>query len=192
MQRGAFFHREHRELIVNHPFLSGPQQRLASDRRRAEICYVMHRGDPADGLLLHIKTIYPDGAYRLPTGGIHQGDSVFDTLGREIFEETGLETGVGGDQVQIERLLGVVSYRFRHRDLGDIDFATYPFLVRMPQDAILDPQDPDEMIAGWRWQPPSELTSVADYLENVADVDPIWGDWGRYRAIVHRFVAATI
>ncbi len=48
------------------------------------------------------------------------------------------------------------------------------------------------MIAGWRWQPARELTLVADYLENVADIDPIWSDWGRYRAIVHRFVAGVL
>jgi 8-oxo-dGTP pyrophosphatase MutT (NUDIX family) len=184
--------REHHDLIVDHPFLSGPQQQLTNDPRRAEICYVMHRGDPADGLLLHIKTIYPDGAFRLPTGGIHRGDSVLDTLEREIFEETGLETGLGDTQVQVERLLGVVSYCFQHQDLGDIDFATYPFLVRMPEGAILEPQDPDEMIADWRWQPLSELNSVADYLENVATVDRGWRDWGRYRSIIHRFVAGAI
>ena len=184
--------REHHELIVDHPFLSGPQQQLTNEPRRAEICYVMHQGNPADGLLLHIKTIYPEGAFRLPTGGIHRGESVFDTLEREIFEETGLETGLGVTQVQIERMLGVVSYCFQHRDLGDIDFATYPFLVRMPEGAILEPQDPDEMIAGWRWQSMHELTLVADYLENVADVDPKWRDWGRYRSIIHRFVAHSI
>jgi hypothetical protein len=77
-------------------------------------------------------------------------------------------------------------------DLGDIDFATYPFLVRMPEGAILEPQDADEMIAGWRWQPLCELNSVADYLENVADIDPRWRDWGRYRSIIHRFVAGSI
>ncbi len=184
--------REHHELIVDHPFLSGPQQQLTNDPRRAEICYVMHQGDPADGLLLHIKTIYPEGAFRLPTGGIHRGDSVFDTLEREIFEETGLETGLEDTQVQVERLLGVVSYCFQHKDLGDISFATYPFLVRMPRGAVLEPQDPDEMIADWRWQSRSELNSVADYLENIAAVDPKWRDWGRYRSIIHRFVADSI
>ncbi len=184
--------REHHELSVDHPFLSGPQQRLTSDGRRAEICYVMHRGNPADGVLLHIKTIYPDGAFRLPTGGIHQGDSVLDTLGREIFEETGLKIGEAVNRVHVERLLGVISYRFRHRDLGEIDFATYPFLVQMPDGAELDPQDPEEMIAGWRWQAVRELDSVADYLENVVDIDPVWRDWGIYRALIHRFVAGAI
>ena len=94
-------------LTVDDPFLTGNHQLLTSARRRAEICYVMHQGDPAQGVLLHIKTFYPDGAYRLPTGGILQGEGVVDTLRREIYEETGLTLGDGPNDVHLDRLLGV-------------------------------------------------------------------------------------
>ena len=96
-------------LTVDDPFLTGNHQLLTSAGRRAEICYVMHQGDPARGLLLHIKTYYPEGAYRLPTGGIMQGEGVVDTLGREIYEETGLILGNGRNEVRLERLLGVLA-----------------------------------------------------------------------------------
>ena len=182
----------HHELAVDHPFLSGDQQRIVSDRRRAEICYIMHRGEPADGVLLHIKTIYPNGAYRLPTGGIHQGESVAGTLTREIYEETGLAVGDGVHQVQVERFLGVVSYRLRHHEMGDYNFATYPFLVRMPVDGVLDPQDPEEQIGGWMWRTPTQLQDVARFLETVGQVDPNWADWGHYRALLHHFVAKQL
>ena len=66
----------HVRMDVADPFLTGNHQLLTSDRRRAEICYVMHRGDPQQGVLLHIKRFYPENAYRLPTGGIHQGLAV--------------------------------------------------------------------------------------------------------------------
>jgi hypothetical protein len=75
------FPRTHHELIVDHPFLSGPQQRLTNDPKAGGDLLCDASGDPADGLLLHIKTIYPDGAFRLPTGGIHQGDSVTGHIG---------------------------------------------------------------------------------------------------------------
>lgn len=181
--------RVHHDLVVDHPFLSGPQQRIVSDGRRAEICYVMHRGDPGEGVLLHIKTIYPDGAFRLPTGGIHQGEGVFETLIREVYEETGLRVGEGADQVQVDQFLGVISYRLRHQEMGAFDFATYPFLVHMPADAELDPQDPAEQIGGWLWRPTNELADVAAYLDAVGNVDPRWADWGRYRALLHRSLA---
>ena len=94
---------EHATLTVADPFLTGEHQMLTSDGRRAEICYVMHRGDPADGVLLHIKRFYPEGAFRLPTGGIHLGEAVIETLSREIYEETGLTVGDGPAHVVVER-----------------------------------------------------------------------------------------
>jgi 8-oxo-dGTP pyrophosphatase MutT (NUDIX family) len=180
-------------LEVSDPFLTGEHQMLVKDGRRAEICYIMHRGRPADGLLLHIKTVYPQGAYRLPTGGIHQGERVMETLAREIAEETGLQVGAGPDHVQVQRMLGVVSYELARRQLGrSFPFATYHFLVQMPPDATLNPLDPAEMIGGWRWCPPHELPAVAEYLAQVGAWSPQWADWGRYRTISHRFVADVL
>ena len=109
---------QHHRLQVDHPFLTGDHQTLVSDRRRAEICYIMHRGRAQDGLLLHIKTFYPVGAFRLPTGGIHQGQGVVETLAREINEETGLTVGERADQVQVQRYLGLLSYEFHHAGLA--------------------------------------------------------------------------
>ncbi|MFN8491212.1 MAG: NUDIX hydrolase [Caldilineaceae bacterium] len=180
----------HHQLTVAAPFLTGEHQLLTTGGRRAEICYIMHRGDPAQGLLLHIKTFYPTGAFRLPTGGIHEGEAVMETLAREIEEETGLLVGPAADQVQVQRCLGLLSYAMDHRSLQRTEhFATYHFLVQMPKDATLNPKDPTESIGGWQWRTPAELPAVADYLEQVGTKAPDWGDWGRYRALSHRFVA---
>jgi len=178
-------------LAVAHPFLTGEHQFLTSNGRRAEICYVMHRCDPADGVLLHIKRYYPADAFRLPTGGIHVGEAVMDTLSREIYEETGLTVGDGPAQAVVERCLGVLEYDLQHATLGPVRFATYHFLVRMPADGELNPQDEDEAIAGWQWRPARELAAVAATLEAVPQRSAVWADWGRYRALSHRFVAAA-
>jgi 8-oxo-dGTP pyrophosphatase MutT (NUDIX family) len=180
-------------LAVNDPFLTGEHQQLVSDGRRAEICYIMHRGNVAEGVLLHIKTFYPAGAYRLPTSGIHLGEAVMETLAREIEEETGLVVGPKADQVQVQRCLGVVSYEMVHRGLGrTFPFATYHFLVQMPRDGVITPLDPEEHIGGWEWRRPEELGSVADYLAHVGQSNPAWGDWGRFRSLSHRFVAGRL
>jgi 8-oxo-dGTP pyrophosphatase MutT (NUDIX family) len=185
--------RRHHRLAVDHPFLTGENQMLVSNGRRAEICYVMHRGDPAAGLLLHIKTFYPPGAYRLPTGGIHQGETVLGTLAREIYEETGLATGPAPEQVQVQRCLGIVDYALEHRSAGCVfAFATYLFLVQMPAGANLAPTDPSERIGGWQWCPAAALPEVAVRLAGVGTTHPAWNDWGRYRALSHRFVAEML
>ena len=49
--------------------------------RYGEVCMVIRR---KNGLLLTmVKTIYPKGAYRLPTGGINYGEPIRDALLRE-------------------------------------------------------------------------------------------------------------
>ena len=50
--------------------------------RVGEVCMVVRR--PNGKLLLSIKTFYPRGAYRLPTGGVDHGEPILDALLREI------------------------------------------------------------------------------------------------------------
>lgn len=184
---------EHHHLHVAHPFLSGANQLLTSDRRRAEICYVMHRGERPTELLLHIKTFYPTGAYRLPTGGIHWGEQVEETLAREIWEETGLHVGTAPDQVRVERFLGTLTYEMAHREEGKTHtFATYCFLTHMPPHAVPHPTDPTESILDWRWCMPEDLLLVTQTLEGVGKNHAEWMHWGRFRALSHRFVYSAL
>jgi len=194
---------EQHTISVNHPFLTGKHQLITSDTRRAEICYVMHRGDPADGVLLHVKTYYPAGAYRLPTGGIHEGEAVEETLAREIYEETGMKvassvdedsgTSPRADRVIVQRYLGVIAYELDHQQQRQKHtFATYHFLVQMPENGTIVTLDPTEHIGGWAWYPTAQLGVVADRLDDVGDRDSQWADWGRFRALSHRFVMAQL
>lgn len=185
--------RRHVRLEVDDPFLTGNHQMLVSDGRRAEICYIAYRQRPETGLLLQIKTFYPRGAYRLPTGGVQVGEDVQNALTREVYEETGLHVGTGPDQAQVRGLAGVLSYELAHAGLHrSCPFATYHFLVEFPPDAALQPQDASERIEGWLWRPPDELPAVADTLAQVGDRSPAWADWGRFRALSHRFVAEAL
>ncbi len=193
-------------LEVDSPFLDGEHQMLTSAGRRAEICYVLHRGDPNDGVLLHRKTFYPPDAYRLPTGGIHRGEKVLETLAREIAEETSffLDLSNYGDirqnqrphdgvTVSLQAFLGTLAYEMPHRSQGTIhSFATYHFLIAAPADAIPVVNDPGEHLAGWDWQPTRALAQISDRLEQVGNTYPVWGDWGKFRALSHRFVASAV
>ena len=144
---------------------------------------------PSGKLLLSIKTLYPRGAYRLPTGGIDHGEPILDALLRETAEETGLG-------VEVRRFLAQIAYRPVSAPDGEPIFHTFAFLLD-ETGGTLGARDEHEQIEEYIEIAPSELRSVADRLERIASApaDVIggdWADWGRFRAVVHRAVADAL
>lgn len=182
---------EHRDLSVADPFLTAGDQTLLRDGRIGEICYILYRGAPESGVLLHVKRHYPAGCFRLPTGGILPGEDVTTTLRREVFEETGIRVAhraAGPDAARIGRFLGLITYAFRHRQRRrTYAFATFAFTVQAPAAVALAPQDETERIAAWHWQPPHRLPETARALDGLRARHPDWAHWGRFRAVVHDF-----
>jgi 8-oxo-dGTP pyrophosphatase MutT (NUDIX family) len=148
---------------------------------------------PSGRVLLSTKTFYPPGAYRLPTGGIDRGERVLDALLRETREETGLD-------VVVRRFLARISYRQRRGSAGAEPppslFHTFAFLLD-ETGGTLGALDPHERLLDYREIAPAELPGVADRLaalggEDSSDIVGSWGDWGEFRAIVHRVVHESL
>jgi len=152
--------------------------------RIGEVCMVIRR--PSGKVLLAIKDFYPAGAYRLPTGGIDHGEPVLDALLRETSEETGLD-------VEVRRFLAWIDYEGAGIGAGDekISFHTFAFLMD-EVGGTLGVRDPGERILDFREVEVAELPAVAERLEGLgglsSDIVGDWGDWGRFRAVVHRAV----
>ena len=137
------------------------------------------------GLLLSIKTFYPRGAFRLPTGGIHHGEGVYDALIREAHEETGLVTTV-------TRFLARIAYRPLSDPAAGPVFHTFAFLMDEVRGA-LGALDASERIESWKEIDVAELPGVADRLDDLGtqgteDIGGDWRAWGKFRAVVHRVV----
>jgi len=152
---------------------------------------------PNGKLLVAIKTFYPRGAYRLPTGGIHHGERVLDALLRETKEETGLDTAV-------RRFLAHIDYVVEATGGGSaggraprmVVFHTFAFLLD-ELSGTLGALDTDEEIEDWREMAPAELRTQAAVLEGLAtegtrSIGGSWADWGHFRAIAHRAVADAL
>ncbi len=169
--------------------------------RPAEVCMVVRR--PNGKLITSTKAFYPSETYRLPTGGIHPGESLYDALLRETHEETSLT-------VAVRRFLGIVRYgaadappdpAVGHASLqhdGLYVFTTYAFLLD-ELGGDLHMTDPNEMVTGYREVTLSELPALAEHLETLgdqvarnttepADVVATWRVWGAFRAVAHRIV----
>jgi len=154
---------------------------VGNPSRFAEVCMVVRR--PSGNVLLSIKTFYPRGAYRLPTGGIAKDESIFDAVLRETHEETGLT-------VEVDRFLAALTYRDGAD--GPPVFHTFAFLLDDPSGAPVTPLDQHEQIESYREVPVSDLSRVADQLDRIpadgAPGIPNWDAWGHFRAHAHRAV----
>lgn len=175
----ARFGKPRRVEVVIRPFFD-PVQR---PDRFAEVCMVIRRRNGK--VPLGIKTFYPRGAHRLPTGGIHHGEPILDALRRETEEETGLET-------EVKRFLAWISYRSVSAPQGPPLFHTFAFLLDEVGGAF-ETSDLEEQIEEWIEVDPPALGGVADRLERIAsapsdEIGGDWADWGRFRAVVHRVV----
>jgi 8-oxo-dGTP pyrophosphatase MutT (NUDIX family) len=159
---------------------------LNNTDRYGEVCMVIRR--PNGHLLTMTKTHYPKNAYRLPTGGINHHESVFDALLRETYEETGL-------QVTVERFLVAVAYRMAGHQVPD--FYTFAFLLQ-EVGGTLGVIDESEQIEDFREILPKALPAVAKDLEGIPaeprrrKTESNWGDWGKFRAVIHRLVWDTL
>jgi 8-oxo-dGTP pyrophosphatase MutT (NUDIX family) len=156
---------------------------IRKEDRFGEVCMVVRR--PNGKVLLSIKTFYPRGAYRLPSGGIHHGESVLDALLRETYEETGLD-------VTVRRFLAHLSYVSARAPAAEALFHTFAFLLD-EVGGTLGALDASEQIEDWREVAVSELPGVADLLDDLKtqgtmDIGGDWRAWGRFRAVVHRVV----
>jgi 8-oxo-dGTP pyrophosphatase MutT (NUDIX family) len=154
---------------------------VGNPSRFAEVCMVVRR--PSGNVLLSIKTFYPRGAYRLPTGGIDADEPILDAVLRETLEETGLA-------VEVRRFLAALTYR--DGTDGPPVFHTFAFLLDDASGAPVTPLDVHEQIESYREVPVGELRGVAERLDRIppdaAAGIPNWDAWGRFRAHAHRAV----
>jgi 8-oxo-dGTP pyrophosphatase MutT (NUDIX family) len=170
-------------LVVNAPIDDSFKDPIWKRDRYGEVCMVVRR--PSGKILLSIKTFYPRGAHRLPTGGIHHGEGVYDALFRETHEETGLTTTV-------RRFLTRIAYAPLSSPGAPPVFHTFAFLLD-ELGGTLDALDKTERIEEWREIAIDDLPRVADALDHLTtqgteDIGGDWRAWGKFRAVVHRAV----
>ncbi|MEN6520954.1 MAG: NUDIX hydrolase [Armatimonadota bacterium] len=167
------------DVEVSHRFLLEVQQKIKESGSPGEVVLVVPR--PGGGILLHTKSFYPPETYRLPTGKLLPEEDSLDAFHREFTEELGTEG-------RVDCSLGVVVHRLKSGNEEPVEFVSHVYLAHeMTEEPV--PQDDGEQITGFIEVSASELTSVADRLENLPGH---WLDWGRFRAIAHRFVAESL
>ncbi len=160
-------HRHHATLTVSEHFLRRWGEKLRT--RRGEVLFLLPR---PGGVLVHRKTHYPPGVWRLLTGGVELGEAVLDALRREVQEEVGYTPPP-------RRFVAVVTYEFVHGPSA-LPFVTYMFLMAYSQHPLMLSTDGE--VAETREVSLDELAHIASTLGALPGA---WGDWGRFRAVAH-------
>jgi ADP-ribose pyrophosphatase YjhB (NUDIX family) len=149
-------------------------RKARSRAKRGEVVMVIEK--TKGQVLLHRKGWYERGVYRLLSGGIDIGETVEETLHRELHEETGL-------RMDSSRFLGLLSCKLLYTT-ESIRFDSYVFHIQNPQGQIRIPSTPED-ISDFIEVPITELPTVAQNLRSI--IAPRSG-WGHWRAIAHDFV----
>lgn len=135
--------------------------------RRGEVVFCVRR---PDGRVIAITCReYPEGIFRIPTGGIGHGEDIIKAVYREVKEELGLE-------VEIRQFGGVLRIRFEH-DEDFVMFYSYLFILDEKGGRLLLDASDDEI---------SETMEVGTYelavfVEKLKDIHGKWSDWGKFR-----------
>lgn len=146
--------------------------------RRAEVVMVIP--NEQGHIWLHTKDFYPQGVYRLMTGGLDPGEVPQQALRREVEEETGFK-------VKVQRCLAVITYTFAAQEV-ELPFVSYIFATT-PGKGRPQPLDPHEAITGFQAVPVSTLIETARHLRWLTGA---FADWGVFRAIPHEVAAEQL
>lgn len=142
------------------------REAVATDRR-GEVVFCVIR--PNHKIITVTSEEYPEGVFRIPTGGIGHQEDILEAVFRETREELGLET-------EIQSFGGVLKIKFQYGE-QQVMFYSYLFILREKGGRLLEDASDDEV---------SEVKEVdIEGLEQIAEelfsIRGRWATWGRFR-----------
>ena len=150
--------------------IPGPAGFPLSSRRTAEVVLIVPRS--GGRVLVHTKSFYPAGVWRLPTGGLRRRESIERAVRREATEET-------GQSLLPVRFLFHIHFRW---EKSGKDFQSFGFLMSEAQGKIRS-RDRREHISAFRDSDRSAMQRITHRLESLRGT---WTAWGKFRAVPHR------
>lgn len=170
-QFGPFQH-HHVDLFASTEVMLTMMQKMNRKKpRRGEVVMVLP--NEHGQIWVHTKNFYPEGVYRLMTGGIEPDETPAQAMLREVKEETGFKT-------KIDRCLAVITYAVSDHNIT-FPFVSYVFTTS-PTSGSPHPNDPSEAITNFKAVPVDTLAIVARKLRSLSGA---FADWGVFRAIAH-------
>lgn len=135
--------------------------------RRGEVVFCLIR--PNRKIVAITCKEYPEGIFRIPTGGIGHNEDIVRAVYRETREELGVDA-------EIIKFVGVLKLRFELDSQSEM-FYSYIFILKETGGRLLLDASDDE-ISEVREVDVSGLEAVVDSL---GKIEGKWRDWGLFR-----------
>lgn len=159
--------------FTNQKFFNEFKNKIKYDRV-GEVAFFVERKNHK---FIVIRThFYPEGIYRIPTGGIQFGEGIMEALTREIGEELGLQT-------KINKFLGGVKYRINYKK-DSLNYMSFVFWLEELGGTILEDATEDE-ISQFK---EAERADIELICKNLKSNKSNWKDWCSFRYQTTSFI----
>jgi len=115
---------------------------------------------------------YPEGIFRIPSGGVGDDENIIDAVYREVKEELGLEVG-------IKKFAGVLKIKFEYKN-DSFMFYSYIFILEEIGGKLLENALDDE-ISGIKEIDIDDLKPFEDMVDSLKNIEGKWRNWGLFR-----------
>jgi len=149
-----------------------------STDRVGEVVFAVER--PNGRIITITCTEYPEGTYRVPTGGIAYGEKTEEAVYREVMEELGLES-------RIISFLGLMVITFSYQG-EETDFYSYLFHLKEIGGIVLEDATDDEVSAIKE----ANKQQLEDTAQKLLSLSGEWKDWGEFRSITTKAIAEYV
>ncbi|MBN2852457.1 MAG: NUDIX hydrolase [Clostridia bacterium] len=149
----------------NSRFFENMRKGIENDRR-GEVVFCVFMNNKV--IAIRSKE-YPEGVFRIPTGGIRYGEDIEKAVLREVKEELGIKT-------VIRSFEGVLKMKISHLRKSVL-FYSYLFFLDYVEGNLLEDATEDE-VSEVRLVSLQELYGVSNFL---LTLQSFWEDWGRFR-----------
>jgi len=148
---------------------------LVNRDRRGEVVFGVVR--PNGKLILVTCEEYPEGIFRVPTGGINYGEDILKAVQRETMEELGLKT-------EILSFGGVIKIRFACNNDSEM-FYCYLFLLKEVSGKLLEDATDIEVSKVIE----ADYTNICKAANTLDNIEGSWADWGKFRSVTTKAIA---
>lgn len=146
--------------------------------RMGEVVFAVER---PNGRFICVRSKeYPEGIYRIPTGGVGHKEDILNAVTREVMEELGI-------RAEVKRFLGINQVRMTYKDEAILFYSFFFHLKETGGNLLTDATD--EEVSEVLEAGEEDLFRLSDEL---LEMGGEWRDWGRFRYLTTHTIALYV